>query len=318
MSAFHPPRFAQGLTLHLLKQAEVRDRIRRVVRHLLVDEFQDTNPTQVRPPHGPISFIFLPLAGCLMASCCPPQFELLRLLCTGEGAPSLFVVGDPNQSIYSFRGADVSNMSSNLLAHFPETSTLQLRDNYRSLPDIVAMAQRVIDSGTLSRARPRDDPDDLDTWVADDLRPMRAGGRAPQVRGFYSRMQEASRRTAPYSPAGRSASLSLGAMTFVVQCDFVAQHCLGMHRDLGLEWRDLGVLVRTRLQLSSMHQVRQPPRKDHCLVLEGKLPIELRVATIAGLSGAGHSSPGGRRPRSVEEGRGQGHHGLSPPGCQFS
>lgn len=73
----------EQLTYQLLSDyPDVRDRYRgREIRHLLVDEFQDTNHR---------------------------QWEIIRALASPEDAGVIFVVGDPKQSIYAFRGADVS------------------------------------------------------------------------------------------------------------------------------------------------------------------------------------------------------------------
>ena len=69
-------------TVNLLELFEdVRERYRRAFRWVLVDEYQDTN-------HA--------------------QYRLLQLLCTEHG--NLFVVGDDDQSIYRFRGADIRNI----------------------------------------------------------------------------------------------------------------------------------------------------------------------------------------------------------------
>lgn len=85
---------------------ELNDRFRAV----LVDEFQDTDPTQT---------------------------EFIRLLCGGDGLPQkLFVVGDEKQSIYRFRGADVGLFRS-LRAAVPETGQLALTANYRSVPGVI-------------------------------------------------------------------------------------------------------------------------------------------------------------------------------------
>eukprot|EP00887_Chlorella_sp_A99_P002487 scaffold10.g2487.t1 len=96
-----------GLAVALLQRVPAAlERFRGQWRHLLVDEFQDTNS---------------------------PQYALARLLAGPEG--SLFVVGDPDQAIYGFRGAD----------DFPSARVFFLRDNYRSTAHILRAAQHVID-----------------------------------------------------------------------------------------------------------------------------------------------------------------------------
>ena len=98
--------------------------LRRRFRHLLVDEFQDTNTS---------------------------QYEMVRLLGGGggsggtdEAAKSVFVVGDPDQSIYGWRGSDVENIQRRFDEDFPSCQTFYLVNNYRSTRRIVDAAQRVI------------------------------------------------------------------------------------------------------------------------------------------------------------------------------
>jgi DNA helicase-2/ATP-dependent DNA helicase PcrA len=95
------------------------DAVRWRTRHLFVDEMQDVNPA---------------------------QFRLLTALLSDE--PDLFVVGDPNQSVYGFNGADPT-----LLHRLPEilrgTKVIRLDENHRCTPQVVAVATAVLrDSAT--------------------------------------------------------------------------------------------------------------------------------------------------------------------------
>jgi len=93
---------------------EVLNRYRQSFRHVLVDEYQDTN-------HA--------------------QYRWLRLL--GEEHRNLFVIGDDAQSIYSFRGADIRNVLG-FESDFPDATTIKLEQNYRSTQTILDAANALI------------------------------------------------------------------------------------------------------------------------------------------------------------------------------
>ncbi len=93
---------------------EVRERYRRRYWHILVDEFQDTNKV---------------------------QYELLKLLAGPEG--NLFCVGDEDQSIYSWRGADFRNVL-RFRQEYSQAQLILLEQNYRSTQTIVEAARAVI------------------------------------------------------------------------------------------------------------------------------------------------------------------------------
>ena len=93
---------------------EVCDLYRAQFDYILVDEFQDTNPS---------------------------QNELIRRL--GNGKCNVCVVGDDDQSIYSFRGATIENILQ-FDSTFPETKIIRLEQNYRSTGHILSAANAVI------------------------------------------------------------------------------------------------------------------------------------------------------------------------------
>ena len=114
-------------TVHLLQAfPDLREQYRRRFRHVLVDEYQDTN-------HA--------------------QYVLIRELCSADvdhdpgtvaiEPPELMVVGDSDQSIYAFRGATIRNINA-FESDFPGAEVVMLEQNYRSTQTILAAANSVI------------------------------------------------------------------------------------------------------------------------------------------------------------------------------
>ena len=100
------------LVVQLLRQQpEIRQQVQQSYQHILVDEFQDVNRA---------------------------SGVLLRELAGEVGR--VWVVGDANQAIYGFRGASPANISQ-FTTDFPGATILPLSRNYRSLPDLVAIAE---------------------------------------------------------------------------------------------------------------------------------------------------------------------------------
>ena len=108
---------------------EVRERYAQSFRHVLVDEYQDTNHAQYR-------FLQLLVGGGRKA---PAKGERTSL----PGHRNLAVVGDDSQSIYGFRGADVRNIL-DFQEDFPDARVVKLEQNYRSTQTILSAANAVI------------------------------------------------------------------------------------------------------------------------------------------------------------------------------
>ena len=110
--------------VRLLKAVpEVRERYNRRYKYLLIDEYQDTNR---------------------------PQYELMKLL--AGPARNVCVVGDEDQSIYSWRGADIRNILE-FEKDFPNVRTIRLEQNYRSTQIILEGASAVVANNTLRKGK---------------------------------------------------------------------------------------------------------------------------------------------------------------------
>jgi DNA helicase II / ATP-dependent DNA helicase PcrA len=180
----------------LLRRDEVlRQRLQDRFQFLLVDEYQDTNRA---------------------------QYEFVRLM-SGERR-NVFVVGDDDQSIYGWRGADIRNIL-DFRKDFPDATVVRLEENYRSTPQILALANHVISAnvgrmgktlratlqpGDAVRAvRTLDERDEAD-WVIDETLSQRQRGQAlsdvailyrtnAQSRSFEEALR---RRAVPYRLIG--------------------------------------------------------------------------------------------------------------------
>ena len=110
-------------TVRLLKtDANVRERYNRRYKYLMIDEYQDTNR---------------------------PQYELMKLLGTHS---NVCVVGDEDQSIYSWRGADIRNILE-FEKDFPNSQTIRLEQNYRSTQVILEGASAVVAQNTQRKGK---------------------------------------------------------------------------------------------------------------------------------------------------------------------
>jgi len=154
-------------------------------RHLFVDEFQDVNPL---------------------------QFDLLQAWRGDDGATDLCLVGDPNQAIYSWNGADAGYLV-DATTWLPGAELVELTDNYRSSPQILGVANTVLAS-SIGPGRPG--PRRLL------LRPNRGDGPIPNVVEYPDEMAEARG---------------------------IARRARDAHGP-GDRWTDQAVLVRTNAQLT--------------------------------------------------------------------
>ena len=105
------------------RDTALREHYQRRFRYVLVDEYQDTNAAQYR-------FVSL----------------------MGGGYHNVMVVGDDDQSIYGWRGADIRNIL-DFERGFPGAKVVRLEENYRSTPSVLALANAVIAENTERRGK---------------------------------------------------------------------------------------------------------------------------------------------------------------------
>ena len=128
-------------------------------RHLLVDEFQDVNPLQYR----------------LLSAWLGDRLDLC-------------VVGDPNQAIYSWNGADPTLLTS-FASRFPSAEVVELDDNYRSTPQVLAVASSVLGGKTLRANRPEGPVPTVRSY----------GSETEEARGVAALIRQVRRPGAPWS-----------------------------------------------------------------------------------------------------------------------
>ncbi len=147
-------------------------------RYVLIDEYQDTN-----------------LA----------QFEIARLLC--DKYKNICATGDPDQSIYAWRGATISNILE-FEQHFPNATVVKLEQNYRSTKRILAVASKLIsanqqrkdkalwtqnDSGQPVRVVECDDADSEAEYIARQIKGLADAGTALKDIAIFCRMNALTR-----------------------------------------------------------------------------------------------------------------------------
>ena len=126
---------------------EIRQDLDEQLRYVSVDEYQDTN-----------------LA----------QYVIVRHLCVDHR--NLTATGDPDQSIYGWRGANIKNVT-NLERDYPDVRVIRLEDNYRSTPEILSVADNLIQNNAYRKAKT--------------LVPSRDSGNAVRLAVYSSGRQEA-------------------------------------------------------------------------------------------------------------------------------
>ncbi|HEX7964016.1 MAG TPA: ATP-dependent helicase [Candidatus Saccharimonadales bacterium] len=213
----------------LAEDDAARKRIQARFTHILVDEFQDTNRL---------------------------QYDLLQLL---RGTDNLFVIGDPLQSIYGFRGAS-GGIFEQFRSDFPAAAAIELDTNYRSTPEIVRLSNALFPAAPNLRAHAE--------------RPGQV--RAVQVLNEYSE--------AAWVVAEIQKAIGGGDMLRAVSDDDA-----GLHHAL----KDFAILYRSRSAAAAVQKAVADSGLPYQVVGEGSPYDQPRVqALIALLRGAvGHESP---------------------------
>jgi len=187
------------LLLHMLaifrKHVDVLEAYRTRFHYILVDEYQDTNAS---------------------------QYEWLRLL--AEPRRNLCCVGDDDQSIYSWRGAEVANIL-RFEIDFPGAAIIRLEQNYRSTPHILAAAAGLIaqNSGRLGKT----------LWTASN------GGEKVKVIGVWDGPEEA-RRVGEEIEAHRRSGGSLDDAAILVRAQFQTREFEERFIAIGLAYQIVG------------------------------------------------------------------------------
>ncbi len=145
---------------------DVLEQYQRWFRHILVDEYQDTNVA---------------------------QYLWLRLL--AQGHRNICCVGDDDQSIYGWRGAEVGNIL-RFEKDFPGAAVIRLEQNYRSTPHILAAASGIIaanagrlgktlwteaEGGEKLRLIGHWDGEEEARWIGEEIEALQRGARAPRA-----------------------------------------------------------------------------------------------------------------------------------------
>jgi DNA helicase II / ATP-dependent DNA helicase PcrA len=203
----------------LLQDETERRRLQQRFRYILVDEFQDTNLL---------------------------QYELLQLL---RGSDNVFVIGDPNQSIYGFRGASGS-IFEQFKQDFTDHTAVTLTVNYRSAPEIVRLSNAIFTEDTPLQAH------------------KAAGGqvRAVRVLNEYS-----------------EASWVLGVITAAIGGSDMLQGVSDDNRTLHRTLRDFAVLYRSRTAALAIQKAIEASGLPYQIVGEGSPYEQPRVQALIAL-----------------------------------
>jgi len=183
--------------LNLLKtNREILQRYQQRFKYILVDEYQDTNSS---------------------------QYLWLRLL--AQSHKNICCVGDDDQSIYSWRGAEVANIL-RFEKDFPEAKVVKLEQNYRSTPHILAAASGLIDhnSGRLGKT----------LWTEE------TEGEKVQVIGVWDGPEEARRTGDEIEALQQLKQVSLNDVAILVRAQFQTREFEDRFISIGMPYKIIG------------------------------------------------------------------------------
>ena len=187
------------LLLHMLNifrtERDVLEQYRKRFKYILVDEYQDTNSV---------------------------QYLWLRLL--AQERKNICVVGDDDQSIYSWRGAEVANIL-RFEKDFPGAAVIKLEQNYRSTPDILAAASGLIGANSARLGKT--------LWTD------RNGGDKVRVIGIWDGPEEARRVGEDIERLEREGA-SLDQVAILVRAQYQTREFEDRFIQIGLNYRIIG------------------------------------------------------------------------------
>jgi DNA helicase-2/ATP-dependent DNA helicase PcrA len=183
-------------TLNILRQhREILEQYQQRFKYILVDEYQDTNQV---------------------------QYLWLRLL--AQEHRNICVVGDDDQSIYSWRGAEIANILK-FEKDFPGAKVVRLEQNYRSTPDILAAASGLIDANSQRLGKT--------LWTT------RNGGDKVRVIGVWDGPEEA-RRVGEEAERLEREGASLASVAILVRAQFQTREFEDRFIAIGLPYKIVG------------------------------------------------------------------------------
>ncbi|WP_299307587.1 UvrD-helicase domain-containing protein [uncultured Croceicoccus sp.] len=191
------------LLLHMLnilrREADVLDQYRSRFKYIMVDEYQDTNTV---------------------------QYLWLRMIAQSKGPDghNICVVGDDDQSIYSWRGAEVANIL-RFEKDFPGAKVIRLEQNYRSTPQILAAASQLIGANSERLGKT--------LWTEAD-----AGDRV-KVIGVWDGPEEA-RRVGEMAETMMRDGISLDRAAILVRAQFQTREFEDRFIQIGLNYKIIG------------------------------------------------------------------------------